>query len=154
MWNIYILPIWQHGNESLNQHYAFERFNNIWLFYKLMLQTWKSIVLVPSRIWPFTHMLDTQHFSFLSNWLQFNFILHFSLSKKIKRKTFFFLTTFQKGLEGYLTIYKEYTWTIARQYSCRLWLYYRLIQFLSQTFLFSSPLYQFDTSDIFSITWK
>ena len=132
MWNTHILPILQHDYESVNQHYTFERSSNNWLFYKLRLQTWKSIVLVSSQIWPFTHMLDTKHFSFLSNWLQFNFILYFSLSKKIKIKIF------QKGLEGYLTLYKYYTWTITRQYSSRFWLYYRLIHFLPQTLIFSS----------------
>ena len=40
----------------------FERSSNIWLFYKLMVQTWKSIVLVSCRIWQFTDMLDAQHF--------------------------------------------------------------------------------------------
>ena len=105
----------------LTKHLVFERSSNICPFYKSMLQTWKSIVLVSSWIWPFTHKLDTQHLSFLSdNWLQLNFIEHFSLSKKsnIKFKNFsfffFFLNNFSEKIRGYLTLYKEYTWTITK----------------------------------------
>ena len=143
----------------LTNHFVFERSSNIWLFYKSMLQTWKSIVLVSSRIWPFTLKLDTQHLSFLlANWLQFNFILHFSLPKKsnhkIKNLFIYLFNHFSKKIRRvlnsiqriYLDNYKDNT---------HLGFDYIIgpLNTYSKHFYSFHYYIKFDTSDIYSLTW-